>query len=137
MSLFFRQLGELTSETISHQTAHQTLAEASYRPDAWQAQTAAWDNWHLRWHQRLRADGRPDALRQTAMHAVNPRFIPRNYLAQQAIDAAEGGDLAPLHDLLDTLRRPYDEQPQRAAHAAKRPDWARHKAGCSMLSCSS
>ena len=53
------------------------------------------------------------------------------------LDAAEAGDLSVLHEVADVLRRPYDEQPGRERFAARRPEWARHRVGCSMLSCSS
>ena len=53
------------------------------------------------------------------------------------IEATEAGDRAALPELLDVLRHPYTEQAGKERFAAKRPAWARHKPGCSMLSCSS
>ncbi|MCB9738514.1 MAG: YdiU family protein [Deltaproteobacteria bacterium] len=95
-----------------------------------------WLGWLRRYRARLRRLGRQDDERAAAMNAVNPVVIPRNFLAQEAIDAAEQGDFAPLHALLDACRRPYEE-PANSAFARKRPEWARSRPGCSMLSCSS
>ena len=78
-----------------------------------------------------------ELLEDARMNAANPRFVLRNYLAQQVIERAEQGDPGMIHELLDVLRHPFDEQEDFAAYAAKRPDWARRKPGCSMLSCSS
>ena len=71
------------------------------------------------------------------MNAINPIYVPRNYVVQQVIEATERGDRTQLLELLDVLRRPYTEQPGRERFAAKRPEWAAQKPGCSMLSCSS
>ena len=71
------------------------------------------------------------------MNAANPTYVFRNYLAQQAIDSLERGDASVLERLMTVLKNPYDEQPAESELAARRPEWARHKAGCSALSCSS
>jgi uncharacterized protein YdiU (UPF0061 family) len=71
------------------------------------------------------------------MNRVNPKYVFRNYLAQLAIDALERSDTSVMERLLTVLERPYDEQPAHQDLAVRRPEWARHRAGCSALSCSS
>ncbi len=78
-----------------------------------------------------------DQNRRLAMNAVNPKYVLRNYLAQLAIDKSEAGDHSLVRELHELLRHPYDEQLEFEHYAAKRPDWARSRVGCSQLSCSS
>ena len=71
------------------------------------------------------------------MNTVNPKYVLRNYMAQMAIDKANEGDFSLIDELFNLLKKPYEEQSENQKWFAKRPEWARHKVGCSMLSCSS
>ena len=133
---FFRALGELPDE-LPEQSAISLLRDVFYDDDKRDAQATALDAWLQQWHSCVREHGRPFAERRAAMHSVNPWFVLRNYVAQQAIDAATAGDPTVVRTLLEVLRDPYTEQPAHRSFALRRPEWARHKAGCSMLSCSS
>ncbi|HWB80409.1 MAG TPA: YdiU family protein [Nannocystaceae bacterium] len=133
MTIFFRCLGEIDA-TTGDEALLAAIAPAFY-DDAPNA--APLLGWLHRWRARVAEQDLPFATRRARMHAVNPRYVLRNYLAQLAIDDATNGDPSRIHTLLDVLRRPYDEQSGRDEYAAKRPEWARHKVGCSMLSCSS
>ncbi|HVL34962.1 MAG TPA: YdiU family protein [Burkholderiales bacterium] len=93
--------------------------------------------WLRRHAARVRAEGADPAARAERMDRVNPKYVFRNYLAQLAIDGVERGDAAFLERLMRVLERPYDEQPEHDELAARRPEWARHRPGCSALSCSS
>jgi uncharacterized protein YdiU (UPF0061 family) len=132
MSLFFRGLADL--DPASPDLA--AVADAFYDPEAAATARPQLDAWLARYAARLR-DGLPAEERRARMRRANPRYVLRNYLAQQVIDRAEAGDPSGIAELLDVMRRPYDDQPGREAFAQRRPDWARQKAGCSMLSCSS
>ncbi len=133
MTLFFRGLARIDLETPTLEP----LREAFYRDDLMHRHEAAFQSWLRRYATRARRDSGPLATRVDRMNAVNPRYVLRNYLAQEAINLAEQGDLSRVNTLLEVMRRPYDERPEYARYAAKRPDWARHQPGCSMLSCSS
>ena len=133
MSLFFRALARVDVQAPELAI----LKAAFYREELYDRHAGDFSAWLARWAARVQLGGIQSDARVARMNAVNPCYVLRNYLAQEAIDRAEQGDAAMIHELLDVLRRPYDEQPGREAFAAKRPEWARHKAGCSMLSCSS
>jgi uncharacterized protein YdiU (UPF0061 family) len=141
-SIFFRRLSRVSAEQVPEPGADQALLEplmdAFYSPDELgDEHRQKLGGWLRRYVRRVREDGTSDLERSTLMNATNPKFVLRNYVAQLAIERAEGGDPSLVSELLEVLRHPFDEQPDKEQYAAKRPDWARHRAGCSMLSCSS
>jgi uncharacterized protein YdiU (UPF0061 family) len=77
--------------------------------------------WFERCARRTADDPRGDAARRAAMRAVNPKYVLRNWVAQEAIAACESGDDAVVNAVLGVLRAPFDEHPDRAAWTQAAP----------------
>ncbi|WP_375773084.1 YdiU family protein [Archangium gephyra] len=136
MTLFFRGLSQVVTAPEVPRELPRVVRNAFYG-EVPEAHVARVLEWLTAWWQRTRREDAPPETLARRMDAVNPKYVLRNWLAQEAIDAAHAGDDSKVHELLDVMRRPFDEQPGREAYAAKRPEWARSKPGCSALSCSS
>lgn len=136
MTIFFRLLAQLKRDGFS--SGLELIKDSFYKPEEITANIAAkWTDWFEKYGKRLQKETKTDDERKQRMNTVNPKYVLRNYMAQLAIDAAEEGDYAILDELFTLLKEPYGEQPAHEKWFAKRPEWARHKVGCSMLSCSS
>ncbi|WP_258224958.1 protein adenylyltransferase SelO family protein, partial [Aeromonas sp. HMWF036] len=110
--LFLRRLGEVTQEGAWPASLLALLSE----PGVWQA-------WLERYRARLMREGSEDAVRKAQMDAINPKYVLRNALAQQVIDAADAGDMQPFERLFAALLHPYDEQPEYEDLATPTPAW--------------
>ena len=136
MTIFFRSLADAVTLEQPPTSMPPATAAAFYGSPA-TAHVDAGVEWLRRWWRRTRDEGAAPAELASRLRAANPKYVLRNWLSQTAIEAAESGDLGPLRRLFDVMQRPFDEQPEAEDLAQKRPEWARHKAGCSALSCSS
>ena len=119
--LFFRRLGE--------QAAVQAVA--GLRDEF--VDLAGFDQWASDYCARAAAGDDDQDARRTRMHAVNPLYVLRNYLAQQAIEAAEQGDYGPVRELHAVLSQPFEAQAGMARYAERPPQWGKHL----EISCSS
>ena len=132
MTIFYRLLSSIEHVSIDD------LSSAYYSPDTLTSEYRdQMQHWLADYYARIEFDAIEFDQRQASMKRVNPKYVFRNYLAQQAIEKADQGDYSMVDELLQVLRQPYAEQQGMGVYAQKRPDWARTKVGCSMLSCSS
>ncbi|MFV0454497.1 MAG: protein adenylyltransferase SelO [Pseudomonas sp.] len=118
---FFRELGDSPAEQ----------ALSRLREDFVDLQ--GFDRWAQTYRQRSERENTDQVARQTRMQAANPKYILRNYLAQQAIEAAEQGNYEPVRELHAVLSHPFDEQPGMERYAQRPPEWGKHL----EISCSS
>ncbi|MBX2871989.1 MAG: YdiU family protein [Saprospiraceae bacterium] len=140
MTIFFRNLGDFKTDVQKPGETQwfELIKDAFYEVE--EVAGAIYDKWQVwfdNYHQLLEKEQNSDADRRASMNQVNPKYVLRNYMAQLAIDAANQGDYTIIEELYELLKHPYAEQSTLGKWFAKRPEWARHKVGCSMLSCSS
>ena len=136
MTIFFRLLSSFKKE--QPEKGIELIQDAFYTPDTIKGDVLNnWKQWFADYAKRLEDETTSADERLQQMNKVNPKYVLRNYMAQLAIDKADKGDTSLLEELYLLLKEPYSEQPKFEHWFAKRPEWARHKVGCSMLSCSS
>ena len=125
MTIFFRELSNINNPDVKN------LSYAFYGTES--IPVKEWNSWLTKWWSRV--DGEPD---RKLMLATNPKYVLRNWMAQLAIDAAKEGDFSVCEELHKVLKNPYLEQSKfENKWYQKRPEWAKNRVGCSMLSCSS
>ena len=135
MTLFYRCLADIDFKQAG--VSVDELINCSYLSKMTQEKLTGLENWLKEYALRLEQEDSHYEKRKTAMNQTNPWFVLRNYLSQQVIEKAQEGDYSMLHDIATVAQNPYIEDKQFEHFVAKRPEWAKTKAGCSMLSCSS
>ena len=101
-------------------------------------QINSWSAWLDSYSKRLKKETISNEKKIEKMNLVNPKYVLRNWMSQLAIDKADKEDYSLINELFDLLKKPYTEQLEMEEKwFTKRPDWAKEKVGCSMLSCSS
>jgi len=141
MTIFFRRLAEIDPAKISAKSTWDNLGEifdAFYNlsavPPSHQQEVL---DWMRRYARRFDLEGSDQERRLELMNKMNPKFIFRNYLAQEIIDEIMQGTTTKLHQVLKRSRSPYMDMAGDEELCKRRPEWARFKPGCSALSCSS
>ena len=106
-TLTFRRLSDAALDPAADRDVRQLFADP-----------AAYDDWALRWRQRISDEPQDPAARPTAMRGLNPAFIPRNHRVEAVIEAAVNrDDFAPFEELLTVLSKPFEDQPALAGYA--------------------
>ncbi|MFT5711297.1 MAG: hypothetical protein ACI8QT_002002 [Halioglobus sp.] len=129
----------LAAQKHDYSTFFRTLADTQHQDSRSQLRDnfvdrEAFDSWFTSYRERISKEDRSGEQRRQAMNSINPKYILRNYLAQQAIDAAVNHDnFAEVDTLLALVQNPFDEHPGMEKYAAPAPQWGKEL----EISCSS
>ncbi len=141
MTIFYRSLNILALKDLNQELKQDELLnifkDCFYNSEVSESTNESLLNFSNLYTQKIKESDLASTKIVNTLSKANPYFILRNYLVQEAIDAFESGDRSKMDDLFSALKTPYEENGVTNPYFKKRPEWARDRAGCSMLSCSS
>ena len=132
LGLFDEQAGDeaLANDLLERMRQHKADYTNTFRGMTLQLRSE-FDNWDVQWQARLGQQGKPKEEVQSLMQRHNPAIIPRNHLVEEALAAAEQGDIRSMEQLLRVLSQPY-------AYTAEQETYARRPVpacGCYQTFC--
>tara|TARA_B100000524_G_C23541113_1_gene331307 strand:- start:65 stop:766 length:702 start_codon:yes stop_codon:yes gene_type:complete len=123
----------MESEKLDYTNTFRNLTQALTNKITPELDSAVAKSWIVSFQERQTKEGLSADKKLISMNQVNPKFILRNYMAQEAIEAAENNDFSGLETLIIILSKPFEEHEEFQNFANKSPAWAKDL----EISCSS
>ena len=123
----------MESEKLDYTNTFRNLTQALTNKTTPELDSDIAKSWIVSFQERHTKEGLSVDKKLISMNQVNPKFILRNYMAQEAIDAAEDSDFSKLETLIVVLTKPFEELKEHQKFANKSPAWAKDL----EISCSS
>ena len=123
----------MESEKLDYTNTFRNLTQALAEENSPELQSEISKSWVVSFLERHSKETLSKDKRLKLMNQVNPKFILRNYMAQEAIEAAEANDSSKLETLMIVITQPYEELIEHEKFANKSPIWAKDL----EISCSS
>jgi len=123
----------MESEKLDYTNTFRNLTQALTKKITSELDSAVAKSWIVSFQERQTKEGLSVNKKAISMNQVNPKFILRNYMAQEAIEAAENNDFSVIETLMIILTKPYEEHKEFQNFANRSPAWAKDL----EISCSS
>ena len=123
----------MESEKLDYTNTFRNLTQALTNKVTPELDSAVAKSWIVSFQERQTKEGLSVDKKVSSMNQVNPKFILRNYMAQEAIEAAQNNDFSALETLIIILSKPFEEHEEFQNFANKSPAWAKDL----EISCSS
>ena len=123
----------MESERLDYTNTFRNLSQAVTETKTNELNSDVAMSWIKSYQERHNKESKSIAKKISLMNAINPKYILRNYMAQEVIEAAENSDFSAAETLIEVITSPYDELEQYEHFANRSPDWAKNL----EISCSS